>query len=142
MMISARNQIDAEVAQVSRGGVSALLQLQTAQGTEMYASITGEAADALCVREGDRVIAFFKASHVLIATGWAIPISARNRLEGVIESVKHGVVSTEVRIRLCGGDRLSATVTEDAASNLALAPGMDVVAIVKASDVMLAKPKK
>jgi molybdate transport system regulatory protein len=142
MMISARNQIDAEVAGVSRGGVSALLQLQTAQGTEMYASITGEAADALAVREGDRVIAFFKASHVLVATGWAIPISARNRLEGVIETVKHGIVNAEVRVRLSSGDRLSATVTEDAVSNLALEPGMNVVAIVKASDVMLAKPKK
>jgi molybdate transport system regulatory protein len=142
MMISARNQIDAEVAGVNRGGVSALLQLQTAQGTEMYASITGEAADALAVREGDRVIAFFKASHVLVATGWAIPISARNRLEGVIETVKHGVVNAEVRVRLSSGDRVSATVTEDAVSNLALEPGMNVVAIVKASDVMLAKPKK
>lgn len=141
-MISARNQIDAEVAGVSRDGVSALLRLRTAQGTEMYAAVTGEAADALALRDGDRVIAFFKASHVLVATGWALPISARNRLEGVIETVNHGVVSSEVRIRLCGGDRLSATVTEDAASNLALEPGMNVVAIVKASDVMLAKNKK
>ena len=140
MMISARNQIDAEIAGVRRDGIHALLLLKTAQGTEMYASITGEAAEALCVREGEKVIAFFKASHVLVATGWAIPISARNRLEGIIENVKHGVVNAEVQMRIGGGDRLSATVTEDAVSNLDLRPGMDVVAIIKASDVMVAKP--
>ena len=140
MMISARNQIDATVDTIRHGGVNALLTLRTAQGTLMYASITDEAADALAVREGERIIAFFKASHVLVATGWAIPISARNRLEGVIESIRHGVVSAEVYIRLPEGDRISATVTEEAVSNLALQPEMHVVAIIKASDVMIAKP--
>ncbi|WP_345984847.1 TOBE domain-containing protein [Sulfurimonas sp. HSL-1656] len=140
MMISARNQIDADVVSVCRDGVSALLELKTVQGTHLFASITGNASEALSVREGDRVIAFFKDSHVLVATGWVIPISARNRLEGVVESIHRGVVNAEVRIRLGGGDRISATVTDDAVSNLALQPGMPVVAIVKASDMMIAKP--
>ena len=69
MMISARNQIDATVETVRRGGVNALLTLRTALGTQMYASITDEAADALVVSKGDRVVAFFKASHVLVAAG-------------------------------------------------------------------------
>lgn len=140
-MISARNQIDAEVVEVRRGGVSALTVLKTAQGTHMYASITGDAADGLHVKVGDKVIAFFKASHVLVATGWAIPISARNRLDGIIGSIKHGVVNAEVRIELLSGDSISATVTEDAVSNLALDAGLPVVAIIKASDVMIAKPQ-
>ncbi|WP_345969489.1 MULTISPECIES: TOBE domain-containing protein [Sulfurimonas] len=142
MMISARNQIDADIVAVRRDGVSALLELKTAQGTLMFASITGNASDTLCVKEGDRVIAFFKDSHVLVATGWAIPISARNRLEGTIETVHRGVVNAEVRIRLGGGDRISATVTDDAVSNLELQSGMPVVAIIKASDMMIAKPAK
>jgi len=139
MMISARNQIDAGVVEVRRGGVNAQLVLETAHGTRMVASVTGDAAEELKITEGDRLIAFFKASHVLIATGWVIPISARNRLEGVVEAVRHGVVNAEVRIELLGGDRISATVTEEAVSNLALEPGMPVVAIIKATDVMVAK---
>ena len=139
MMISARNQIDTEVVEVRRGGVNALLTLRTKQGTQMYASVTDEAADALAVKGGDRVIAFFKASHVMVATGWAIPISARNRLEGLVETVQHGVVNAEVDIRLDDGDCVYATVTEDAVSNLDLKPGINVVAIIKASDVMIAK---
>ena len=140
-MISARNQIDAEVVEVRRGGVHALLVLKTAQGTRLFASITGDAADVLNVKEGDKVIAFFKASHVLVATGWAIPISARNRLDGVVESVRHGIVNAEVRIELLSGDCISATVTEEAVSNLPIEAGMAVVAIVKATDVMIAKPQ-
>jgi len=139
MMISARNQINAEVVDLRRDGVSALLELETDQGTQMFASITEKASDLLAVKEGDRVIAFFKASHVLVATGWAIPISARNRLEGVIERVDRGVVNAEVHVRLGSGDRLSAIVTDDAVSNLDLKPDMNVVAIFKATDVMIAK---
>ena len=142
MMISARNQIDATVETVRRGGVNALLTLRTAQQTRMYASITDDAADALNVAVGDRVVAFFKASHVLVATGWAIPVSARNRLEGRIESIHGGIISAEVRIRLPGGDNVIATVTKEAVSNLALQPDTPVVAIIKASDVMIAKTTK
>jgi molybdate transport system regulatory protein len=142
MMLTARNQIDVEVVEVRRGGVSALLVLQTDRGSRLYATITGDAAQALEVGEGDRVIAFFKASHVMLATGWVIPISARNRLEGVIETVRHGIVNAEVRVELLHGERIGAAVSTEAVGNLALEPGMPVVAIIKASDVMIAKPRK
>lgn len=67
-------------------------------------------------------------------------LSAWNRIEGTVEEVRNGAVSTEVRIGLGGGDRLSATVTADAAKNLVMEPGVNVVAIIKESDVMIAKP--
>jgi len=44
-----------------------------------------------------------------------------------------------VTIRLSGGDRLIATVTYEAVKNLALKEGVEVAAIIQASDVMIAK---
>jgi molybdate transport system regulatory protein len=139
MMISARNQIDTTVEEVRRGVVNALVVLKTPQGTRMDASITESHVQALQLGAGDRVIAFFKASHVLIATGWAMAISARNMLEGVIETVITGSVNTEVSLKLPSGDRLTAIITNEAAGNLALREGEKAVAIIKESDVMIAK---
>jgi molybdate transport system regulatory protein len=139
MMISARNQIDATVEAVRKGAVNAVVDLKTAQGTMMVASITNSAAEALQLKEGDRVVAFFKASHVLIATGWAIAISARNKLEGMVESVRSGTVNAEITVKLPGGDRVIATITDEAARNLALREGENVAAVIKATDVMIAK---
>jgi molybdate transport system regulatory protein len=139
MMISARNQIDVTVEEVRRGVVNALVVLKTAQGTQMEASITENNAEALQLGAGDKVIAFFKASHVLIATGWAMAISARNMLEGVVEAIITGSVNTEIVLKLPSGDRLTSIITNEAAGNLALKKGENAVAIIKESDVMIAK---
>jgi len=138
-MISARNQIDATIAEVKRGAVNAAVLLRTAQGTELYASITNAGADEMQLKSGDKVIAFCKASHVLVATGWAMAISARNKLEGVAETISMGAVNAEVVIRVTGGDRLKAVITNEAVRDLALKEGDKVFAIIKASDMMLAK---
>ncbi len=140
-MISARNQIDVSVDKVEVGKVNTHVVLTMDQGTTMEASITNHGAESLALKTGERVIAFFKASHVLVATGWAIPISARNILKGVVGSIVSGVVNAEISIELLGGDRVIATITNEAVKNLALTEGVEVMAIFKASDVMLAKIK-
>lgn len=139
MMISARNQIDVTIEEVKHGAVSTFLVLKTAQGTKMSASITESSSEAMHIKTGDKVIAFFKASHVLVATGWAIPISARNKLQGSIKSISKGAVNSEIAIKLPSGDVLSSIITNDAVEDMALKDGDEVVAIIKSSDVMIAK---
>ncbi len=138
-MISARNQIDATVKEVHRGAVSATVLLTTAQGTGISASITNDSADEMKLQAGDKVIAFCKASHVLVATGWAMSISARNKLEGLTETISRGTVNAEVSIKLPGGEMLKAIITNEAVNDLALKEGDNVHAIIKASDLMIAK---
>lgn len=64
--------------------------------------------------------------------------SARNVLAGTVERVHDGGVSTEVSLRLQGGDTLHAIVTRESAHELALAPGREAQAIIKASWIILA----
>ncbi|OFE11093.1 hypothetical protein PHACT_14630 [Pseudohongiella acticola] len=64
--------------------------------------------------------------------------SARNVLWGTVDSVLDGGVSSEVNVRLSGGDSLHAIVTRESAQELALAPGSEVQAIIKASWIILA----
>ncbi len=64
-------------------------------------------------------------------------ISARNQLKGKVSGVKLGKVNAEVSIALKSGVVLVSTITNSAVEELKLANGDCVVAIIKASSVIL-----
>lgn len=64
-------------------------------------------------------------------------ISARNRLKGRIVEVKKGATTAHVRLDV-NGTIVTASITNEAVDELGLAVGKDAMAIVKASDVMIA----
>jgi molybdopterin-binding protein len=66
-------------------------------------------------------------------------LSARNVLKGKIVEVKKGTVTTHVRIDIGGGVIVTSSITNEAAEELRLAQGDEAYAVVKASDVMVAK---
>jgi molybdate transport system regulatory protein len=65
-------------------------------------------------------------------------LSARNQLEGTVESVTHGAVNSEVVIEIAGGARIVAVVTRASAESLGLQAGVRACAVVKASNVLVA----
>ncbi len=67
-------------------------------------------------------------------------ISARNQIAGKVIKVTKGAVNAEVSIALPGGGELVAVVTRTSSTSLNLKKGSPVVAIIKASDVLLAVP--
>jgi molybdopterin-binding protein len=68
-----------------------------------------------------------------------VRLSARNQLQGTVVSVELGTVMATVVIRLPGGQELVAAVTRDAAKSLELAEGDSVVAITKATQIIVGK---
>jgi molybdopterin-binding protein len=65
-------------------------------------------------------------------------ISARNVLKGKVTQLTHGVVNSEVTIRLSGGEEIVSIITKKSAKNLRLSKGKQVYAVIKASNVMIA----
>ena len=65
-------------------------------------------------------------------------ISARNTLKGRVTHIAPGAVNTEVTVELPGGATVVSIITKNSAERLHLASGMEVYAVVKASDVMIA----
>ena len=65
-------------------------------------------------------------------------ISARNTLKGKIKRLKPGAVNTEVTVELAGGEEVVSIITMESAQRLQLAPGKEVFAVIKASNVMIA----
>ena len=64
-------------------------------------------------------------------------ISARNQLQGTVQSITRGEAIANVVLDMAG-QRLVASITVEAVEDLGLSEGSRVTAIVKASDVMLA----
>jgi molybdopterin-binding protein len=67
-----------------------------------------------------------------------VELSARNQLRGTVKSVTLGNVMAEVIVDVAGQEITSA-ITRGSAERLGLAEGDEVVAIVKATEVLLGK---
>ena len=65
-------------------------------------------------------------------------LSARNSLRGTVEEVIWGDVLAHVTIRV-GDDLIESVITRRSAEELKLAKGDSVSAVVKATEVMIAK---
>jgi molybdopterin-binding protein len=66
-----------------------------------------------------------------------LQISARNKLPGEVTKVTEGEAIANVELKV-GSQRIVASVTVEAVRELGIAPGREVTALIKASDVMLA----
>ena len=65
-------------------------------------------------------------------------MSIRNQLQGTITDVTVGEAMATVKVRLAGGQDLTAAITVDAVNELGLSVGGAVTALVKSTDVALA----
>ena len=65
-------------------------------------------------------------------------LSARNRLHGYVEEVRVDGLLAQVRLKV-GDQSLTAVITADAVRALKLRRGDDAIAIVKSTEVMIAK---
>src|SRR5579864_4603408 len=68
----------------------------------------------------------------------AMPISARNKLRGKIEEIQLGDVMAHVVVRV-GENLIESVITRRSADELKLKKGDTVVAVVKATEVMIQK---
>ncbi|HLG56734.1 MAG TPA: TOBE domain-containing protein [Vicinamibacterales bacterium] len=70
--------------------------------------------------------------------GFIVALSGRNQLRGFIEEVRIDGLLGQVRLRI-GDQRLTAVITADAIQELKLKRGDDAVAIIKSTEVMIAR---
>jgi molybdopterin-binding protein len=70
--------------------------------------------------------------------GLIVSLSGRNRLHGFVDEVRIDGLLGQVRLRI-GDQTLTAVITADAIKELKLRRGEDAVAIIKSTEVMIAK---
>jgi len=66
-------------------------------------------------------------------------LSARNQIKGKVVEVRKGSTTAHVRIDIGNGVVITSSITNEAVDDLGLRAGDDAIAVIKASDVMVAK---
>lgn len=136
MQLSARNQIAGEIINIKRGIVNSEVFLQTKSMNAITATITTDSIESLDLQIGKSAVAIFKANAVLISKDLNINISARNKFIGEIIHLTEGTVNSEIVIAI-GDDRIVSNITLESLGELDIKFGDKVLAIVKASNIML-----
>ena len=70
--------------------------------------------------------------------GTIVTLSGRNQLRGIVEEIRLEGLLAQVRLRV-GDQRLTAIITRDAVDELKLKRGDEALAVVKATEVMIAR---
>ncbi|MGW6906059.1 TOBE domain-containing protein [Streptomyces sp. NPDC054940] len=136
MSLSIRNQLPGTVTAITPGEVMATVKVRLAGGQELTAAVTLEAVEDLGLTAGTTVTALVKATEISLATAPVKGLSIRNQLPGTVTDLAMGGAMASVKIAVDGAD-LTAAITKDATTDLALSPGVPVVALVKATEVAL-----
>ncbi len=139
MQISARNQINGIVELISNEAVNAEVYIRLKSGYTLVSVITNTAVSNLDLKLGDEVVAIFKSSTVLLSTEITLSISARNKIQGVIDSINKGEINSEVILDIGNGDNIASVITTSSIEKLGLKKGSHTSAIIKASDIIIGK---
>jgi len=139
MKTSARNALRGVVESVTDGAVNAEVVLRIAETAEIVAVVTRQSVGDLGLTPGATAVALINAGSIILATtDGDLRTSARNHLKGVVSEIRPGAVNDEVTLDLDAGKTLTATVTSESVKQLKLSVGEPVVALIKASHVILA----
>ncbi|WP_042433268.1 TOBE domain-containing protein [Streptacidiphilus anmyonensis] len=137
MTLSIRNQLPGTVTSVTPGEAMATVKARLDGGQDITAAVTVDAVKDLGLAEGSAVRVMVKSTEVSLATGPVTGVSIRNQIPGTVTDVATGNAMATVKLSVQGGE-LTAAITKDAATDLGLAVGSSVVALIKSTEVALA----
>ena len=134
-----KNRLPVKIKAIKKGKLNAHISLDW-RGMPMSVIITSASADEMSLNEGDEIEVLFKASDVIIAQGLAGKISARNILPGIITGITRGFPLAMINLD-CKGDKVAAELTLSSLEDMELEAGDEVDAIIKSSELILAKKR-
>lgn len=65
-------------------------------------------------------------------------VSSRNALKGTVKKLVPGAINTEITLEVAPGVEVVAIITKSSVERLNLSEGKEAVAVIKASDVVIA----
>ena len=111
-------------------------KVRTTQTAGGHHRLSEAEIDRLLARQAPEPLARPSEPHP--PPGVIVALSGRNRLRGFVEEVRTDGLLGQVRLRI-GDQTLTAVITSDAVNELRLRRGDDALAIIKATEVMIAR---
>lgn len=139
MSVSARNQLSGVISAVADGAVNDEVELTLNGGAKIVAVVTHTSKQAMGLAKGKEAVALIKAPWVILASAdCGLVFSARNQFAGEVSALLKGAANSTVHIKTDQGITLTSVITNESAEEMALSNGSRVIALIKASSVMLA----
>lgn len=139
MSVSARNQLHGKVSAIHSGSVNDEIELSLTTGGKLVSVVTSSSRIRLALEQGKEVVALIKAPWIILASeDDGMVFSARNQFPGVITSLEKGAVNATVHLQTDEGTTLTAVITNESVTEMDISEGKRVVALIKASSVLLA----
>ena len=113
-------------------------QIRTTQTAGGHHRVSDAEVDRFLARRAPAEVARRSKRRPPKASGLIVALSGRNQLRGFIEEVRSDGLLSQVRLRI-GDQTLTAVITTDAVNELKLRRGDDALAIIKATEVMIAR---
>lgn len=110
-------------------------RVRTTQTAGGHHRVSDAEIDRLTTRGGPSGAASARRAET---SGLIVALSGRNRLHGFVDEVRTDGLLGQVRLRI-GDQTLTAVITADAIRELKLRRGDDAVAIIKSTEVMIAR---
>jgi len=139
MSVSARNQLHGKVSAIHPGSVNDEIEITLDKGGRLVSVVTSNSRIRLGLEKGKEVIALVKAPWIILASeDSGMLFSARNQYPGQVTSVEKGAVNATVHIQTDEGPNLTAVITNESMTEMDIREGKRVIALIKASSVLLA----
>ena len=135
---STENVFYGKVEKIEHGAVNCLIHIMTDTGLPLVASITESSAAKMDLKNDGCICALINANRLILAVSdSSLTASARNVFQGTVSSVTKGAVNSEVVMEIGQNAKLKASITNESVNNLELTFGKKIVALCKASDIIL-----
>lgn len=115
----------------SHEGIS-LVKLKSNEN--IFTSIILDVPDYL--KENNTVKIIFKETEVIISKDLNPSISVQNQIYGRIESIKKGVILSQITLSI-GEDKIQSIITTNACEQLDLKENQNILALIKTNEVSL-----
>ena len=131
------NSLKGEIEHIDISGNLSLVGIKV--GDCQFKSIVVETPESVdYLRVGGAVDVLFKETEVIIGIGDNMQISLRNKMISTITSIEKGKLLAKLVLQTNAGEVIS-IITSNAVENLNLKEGLQVMAMVKTNEILLAK---
>lgn len=137
MRTSVSNHFSGVIQHIKRGVIFDEIELAIVGGQQLIATITKKSCSGLNLQLGMNVEALIQASSIIVVKEHQGLFSARNQISGSILRIHNGAVNTELFIQISEFGTLHVIITNESYESLALKIGDTVLAIFKASEVII-----
>ncbi len=137
LQISARNQIQASVADVEANEVNATVTLRLKSGQQLRSTITKEAVEDLHIAVNETIVAICKSSHVIVLKERHDVYE--NLLDGELIQMEEDIHNVKMVVDIGGHERIVSVMAKTMVSQWQPSVGEQVVLGIEAKHIMLGR---